>query len=51
VCSALDICAPEKVVKLVLEWHFSQAIPGTGKWVDVDGAVGEPPAANGIVLG
>jgi hypothetical protein len=42
---------PEKAVKLVLEWHASQAIPAAGTWVDADGAVGDPPAANGIILG
>jgi hypothetical protein len=38
-------------VKFVLVWQPSQAMPATGMWVDVDGAVGEPPAAKGIIFG
>jgi hypothetical protein len=33
------------------EWQRSHAIPTVGTWVDVDGAVGDPPAARGVVLG
>jgi len=39
------------VVKFALEWQPSQAMPATGMWVDVDDAVGDPPAANGIIFG
>ena len=51
VCAAVVMGVPEKVVKLLLEWQASHAIPATGTWVAVDGAVGEPPAASGINLG
>jgi hypothetical protein len=32
-------------------WHPSHAIPGTGTCVEADGAVGNPPAAKGIIMG
>jgi hypothetical protein len=42
---------PVNEVKTLGEWHFSQAMPAAGTWVEDDGAVGEPPASSGIILG
>jgi hypothetical protein len=42
---------PANDVKTVAEWHFSQAMPRTGTCVAEDGAVGEPPGANGVAFG
>jgi hypothetical protein len=42
---------PANEVKTVGEWHRSQAMPTTGTWVAAEGAVGEPPAASGVVFG
>ena len=51
-CADVPIEIPENTVKLVLEWQASQAIPATGMWVRVEGAVGDAVAeANGMVLG
>ena len=41
----------EKAVNVVGEWHSSQVMPTVGTCVAVDGAVGDPPAASGVVLG
>jgi hypothetical protein len=42
---------PPNDVNIVGEWHFSQAIPVAGTWVDAEGAVGRVPAASGIIFG
>ena len=42
---------PENDVNTVAEWQSSQAIPTAGTCVWVEGAVGDPPANNGVALG
>jgi hypothetical protein len=51
VCAAAVIAVPENAVKTVLEWQASQAMPATGTWVKALEAVGDAPAASGIIIG
>jgi hypothetical protein len=42
----IAVADSRKVVKLVAEWHFSQATVPTGMWFSFDGVVGEAPQAD-----
>jgi hypothetical protein len=42
---------PANEVNTFAAWHFSQAIPTAGTCVEVEGAVGDPPANKGVTLG